>query len=128
MPDSLQHNCGKTTHTFKIPSDVLRPIILGNIVGFRGFDSSIILNLMGGIPMSIGDFPESLSQAMLVGMMLVGRLGVLAASGVAPACANARSNMSHNNDDNNDNSDDNSNTCLLLIIYIILYIYDDFHV
>ena len=27
--------------------------------------------------MSIGDFPENLSQAMLVGMMLVGRLGVV---------------------------------------------------
>ena len=27
--------------------------------------------------MSIGDFPESLSQAMLVGIMLVGRLGAL---------------------------------------------------
>ena len=27
--------------------------------------------------MSIGDFPESLSQAMLVGIMLVGRLGGL---------------------------------------------------
>ena len=26
--------------------------------------------------MSIGDFPESLSQAMLVGVMLVGQLGV----------------------------------------------------
>ena len=26
--------------------------------------------------MSVGDFPESLSQAMLIGMMLVGRLGV----------------------------------------------------
>ena len=26
--------------------------------------------------MSIGNFPESLSQAMLVGVMLVGRLGV----------------------------------------------------
>ena len=26
--------------------------------------------------MSIGDLPESLSQAMLVGTMLVGRLGV----------------------------------------------------
>ena len=28
--------------------------------------------------MSTGDFPESLSQAMLVGTMLVGRLGVRA--------------------------------------------------
>ena len=27
--------------------------------------------------MSIGDFPESLSQAVLAGIMLVGRLGVL---------------------------------------------------
>ena len=34
--------------------------------------------------MSIGDFPESLSQAMLVGMMLVGRLGVLPATSRPP--------------------------------------------
>ena len=38
-----------------------------NIVDFRGFDSSIISILMGGIPRSIGDFTESVSQAMLVG-------------------------------------------------------------
>ena len=43
---------------------------------FRGFDSSIILNLRGGIPRPIGDFPGILNQAMLVGVMLVGRLGV----------------------------------------------------
>ena len=47
-----------------------------NIVEFRGFDSSIILILRGGILRPIRDFPESLSQAMLVGVMLVGRLGV----------------------------------------------------
>ena len=47
-----------------------------NIMDFRGFDSSIILILRGGIPRPIGDFPESLSQAMLVGVMLVGGLGV----------------------------------------------------
>ena len=42
-----------------------------------GFGSSIILILRGGILMSVGDFPESLSQAILVvGIMLVGRLGV----------------------------------------------------
>ena len=41
-----------------------------------GFDSSIILILRAGIPRPIGDFPEGLSQAILVGMMLVGRLGV----------------------------------------------------
>ena len=47
-----------------------------NIMGLRGFDSSMIFILRGGIPRPIGDFPESLSQAMLVGIMLVGRLGV----------------------------------------------------
>ena len=46
------------------------------IVDLRGFDSSIILIERGGILMYIGDFPESLSQAILVGILLVGRLGV----------------------------------------------------
>ena len=44
-----------------------------NTVDFRGFDSSIILILRGGIVMSIGDLPESLSQAILGGIMLVGK-------------------------------------------------------
>ena len=44
---------------------------------FRGLDSSIFLILRGGILRPIGDFPEVLTQAMLVGVMLVGRLGVL---------------------------------------------------
>ena len=47
-----------------------------NIIDFRGFDSNIILNLRGELFRPIGDFPESASQAMLVGIMLVGRLGV----------------------------------------------------
>ena len=47
-----------------------------NIVNFRGFDSSIISFLRGGILRPIGNFPEILSQAMLAGIMLVGRLGV----------------------------------------------------
>ena len=46
------------------------------ILDFRGFDSSRILILRGGIPMSIGNFLESLSQAILAGRFLVGRLGV----------------------------------------------------
>ena len=37
------------------------------ILDFRGFDSSRILILRGGILMSIGSLPESLSQAILVG-------------------------------------------------------------
>ena len=47
-----------------------------SIMDFRGFDSSIILIMRGGILMSMGNFPESLGQAMLVGIMLIGRLGV----------------------------------------------------
>ena len=45
------------------------------ILDFGGFDSSRIFSLRVGILMSIGDFPESLSQAILVGIILVGRLG-----------------------------------------------------
>ena len=55
------------------------------ILDFRGFDASIILILRGGILMSIEDFPECFSQAILVGRMLVGRLGVRAARGAARA-------------------------------------------
>ena len=47
-----------------------------NNMDFRGFDSSIILSSKGGMLMSIGNFPEMLSQAILVGTMFVGRLGV----------------------------------------------------
>ena len=47
-----------------------------NIMDFRGFDSSIILMLRGGISRRIGKLPGSLSQAILVGIMLVGRLGI----------------------------------------------------
>ena len=47
-----------------------------NIMDLGGFESSKILILRGAILMSVGDFPESLSQAILVGIMLVGRLGV----------------------------------------------------
>ena len=46
------------------------------ILDLRGFDSSIILILRCGILMSIGNFLEVLSQEILVGIILVGRLGV----------------------------------------------------
>ena len=46
------------------------------ILDFRGLDSSRSLILRGGIPRPIGDFLESLSQSILLGMILVGRLGV----------------------------------------------------
>ena len=57
------------------PRERATPNLPTNIVDFGGFDSSIILNLRGEIPRPTGELPESLSQAMLVGIMLVGRLG-----------------------------------------------------
>ena len=53
------------------------PDLPTNIADFRGFDSSVNLIIRADIPRPVGDFPESLTQAMLVGVMLVGRLGVL---------------------------------------------------
>ena len=47
-----------------------------NIIDFKGLDSSIILILRGGMLVSIEDFLGSLSQTILVGIILVGRLGV----------------------------------------------------
>ena len=52
------------------------PNLPTNILDFIGFDSSIILILRGGTLMPTGNIPASLSQAILVGIMLVGRLGV----------------------------------------------------
>ena len=45
------------------------------ILDFRGFDSSRILIQRGGIPGPVGNFLESLSQRILVEIILVGRLG-----------------------------------------------------
>ena len=50
--------------------------LCAKILDFTGFDSSIISILRDGIPRPIGTFPESLIQAILVGIILVGRLGV----------------------------------------------------
>ena len=61
-------------------NDWLRQDITANlrtkILDFRGFYSSVILILRGGILMSIGSFSKSLSQRILVGIILVGRFGV----------------------------------------------------
>ena len=54
----------------------VRPIPLLTL-DFRRFDSSIMLYLRGEIPRPIGDLPECLSQAMLLEIILVGRLGVV---------------------------------------------------
>ena len=47
------------------------------VMTFGGFDSCITFISRCGILMSIGIFPESLSQQILVGRILVGRLGVM---------------------------------------------------
>ena len=46
------------------------------ILDFRGFYSSVNLILRGGIPRPIGNYPDILSQRILVGIMLVGKLGI----------------------------------------------------
>ena len=51
------------------------------ILDVRGFDSSMILMLRGGILMSIGNYPEHLSEPILAERILVGRLGVFASGG-----------------------------------------------
>ena len=67
----LQH----ASHPINRQSGCFTANLPTNIVDFRAFDSSTILILRGGILRSIGNFPESLSQAILVGIRLVGRLG-----------------------------------------------------
>ena len=62
---------------FSTDSALLTVNLRTKILDFRGFYTSIILSLRRGILMSIGKFPESLSQQILVGIILVGRLGVL---------------------------------------------------
>ena len=47
-----------------------------NIMDFRGSDSSTILIVKGWYSQAHREFPEILSQAILVGIMLVGRVGV----------------------------------------------------
>ena len=51
------------------------PNLLTEVLDFRGFDSSRIFILRGGIPRPIGDFPGILSQRILAGIILVGREG-----------------------------------------------------
>ena len=57
------------THTYRVRihgADGSRAASLRTkILDFRGFHSSIIVSLRGGIPRPIGNFPESSSQAIL---------------------------------------------------------------
>ena len=57
------------------------------ILDFRGFDSSIISISRGGILLSIGDLPESFGQAILVGIIFVGRSGLVKSTAGIPSAA-----------------------------------------
>ena len=76
------HTCIQYMHTRQFTAPACGKAVTANlrtsttILDFRGFDSSEILILRSGILAPIGDFPESLSQAILVGIVLVGRLCV----------------------------------------------------
>ena len=100
-----------------------------NIVDFRGFDSSLILIVRGGIPRPKGSFLESLSQAMLAGVMLVGRLGVARVCGsrsrsplqtsshsrlAGPGCVSERRFPT---------SEDSDRLYVYMCIHIYIYIY-----
>ena len=52
------------------------PNLPTNIMDFSGLDSSIILIQRGETPRPIGNSPENLSKAILVGIIFVGRVGV----------------------------------------------------
>ena len=71
------------------PKDETTPNPPTNIVVFGGFDSSTMLILRGWNSQAHKDFlgilPENLTQAMLVGTMLVGKLGVINCSFMAGA-------------------------------------------
>ena len=57
------------------------------IVDFRGFDSIVILSSRGRIPMSVGNFPEMLSQQILVGIINLSReIGRSSLLGYAMLC------------------------------------------
>ena len=80
-----------------------------NIVDFRGFDSSIMFILRDGIPRPVGDSPQSLSRAMLVGTMLVGRLGVVLLFEFAQGLQSLLFFVLH------------QNICIYIYIYIYIY-------
>ena len=81
--------CDRATALQRAKACLLTPNLPTKIVDLGGFDSSVMSLLRGRIPRPIGDFPESLSQAMLVGIMLAGRLGVAFMNSMSPPARGA---------------------------------------
>ena len=75
-PTNMIPNVAWSILILLVLSILLRLLLLLLLVDFGGCDASTVLISTGGILMSIGDFPESLSRAMLVGTMSVGGLCV----------------------------------------------------
>ena len=76
-----QANEGPTRHNFSLVqmhASVCTANLRTKIMDSGGSDSSTISILRGGTPRPTRNFLESSSQAILVGIMLVGRLGVYA--------------------------------------------------
>ena len=73
-------SCGRIPSRQGAPRIPLRTAtnLCTKILDFRRFDSSRILILRGGILMPVRNFPELLSQRILAGIVLVGRLGLAA--------------------------------------------------
>ena len=104
------------TQVLLVPSGCLSVCLL-EILDFGVSDSSRVLILRGGILTSVGNFPESLSQAILVGRISVVRLGLSVRLLEIPAPelrvrnSNSNSNSKSNSNSNSDsNSDSNSNS------------------
>ena len=66
------------------------------ILDFRGFDTSIILILRGGVLVCIGGFPEIVSQRILAGMILAGGLGALHAEAATAASRDDKNSTNSN--------------------------------
>ena len=110
------------------PVPLLTPNLHTKLLDFRGCDSSKIFNLRGEILMSTGNNPESLSQRILVGIILVGRLGVLTCA-LLPFLRTCRAvrprplSVSENS-----SNDDTHNHIMIITInrqHIYIYIYID---
>ena len=92
------------------------PGLSTKILDVRGFDSSKILRLRGGLLMSTGTSPEMLSRRILAGIILAGRWGAVLPADVRrcyAASAQARERASARARENN--------------VYIYIYIYTHTH-
>ena len=88
------------------------PNLRTKILDFIGFDSIIVWCLGAGILKPAGNSPEVLSQGILAGVILVGRLAVhmrACARRVVVSTATTSTTTTTTNNNNHDNNNDNNN-------------------